>query len=157
MRDTLRACHVHEKEYHDKMIADLQKQYQKLQRRMDAMYVDKLDGMITEAHFEEKSEQWRHEQADIRRRIEAHEQANQSYIEEGIQLLELADRAHELYSTQPPAEQRRLLNCVVSHTTWANGSLSPVYRPPFDLIAHSNREYAYKHKGSDDLKSPKET
>ncbi len=54
------------------------------------MYVDKLDGTITEAHFEEKSEQWRHEQADIRLKIEVHEQANQSYIEEGIQLLELA-------------------------------------------------------------------
>ena len=138
------------------MVADLQKRYQKLQDRIDAMYVDKLDGNISGAYFEEKSAEWRKEQADTRRKIEVHEQANQSYIEEGIQLLELADKSYDLYTAQPPEEQRRLLNCVVSHATWGNGSLSPVYRPPFDLIAHSNREYACNHKGSDDFRPKKE-
>ncbi len=88
--------------------------------------------------------------------MQAHEQANQSYIEEGIQLLELGDKAYDLYTAQPPEEQRRLLNCVVSHATWGNGFLSLVYRPPFDLIAHSNREYACNHKGSDDFEAQKE-
>ena len=156
VRDTLRASHADEKEFHDKVVADLQKQYQKLQDRIDAMYVDKLDGNISGAYFEEKNVEWRHEQADIRRKIDVHEQANQSYIEEGIQLLELGDKAYDLYTAQPPEEQRRLLNCVVSHATWGNGSLSPVYRPPFDLIAHSNREYACNHKGSDDFEAQKE-
>ena len=156
MRDTLRASHADEKEFHDKVVADLQKRYQKLQDRIDAMYVDKLDGNISGAYFEEKSAEWRREQADTRRKIEVHEQANQSYIEEGIQLLELADKSYDLYTAQPPEEQRRLLNCVVSHATWGNGSLSPVYRPPFDIIAHSNREYACNHKGSDDFEVQKQ-
>ncbi len=155
VRDTLRASHVDEKEFHNKVVAELQKRYQKLQDRIDAMYVDKLDGNISGAYFEEKSAEWRKEQADTRRKIEVHEQANQSYIEEGIQLLELADKSYDLYSAQPPEEQRRLLNCVVSHATWGNGSLSPVYRAPFDLIAHSNREYACNHKGSDDFEAQK--
>lgn len=156
IREALRASHADEKQYHEEIVAELQKQYQRLQHRLDAMYVDKLDGDISAEYFQEKGEAWRREQADIRRKMEAHEQANQSYMEEGIQLLELADRAYELYCQQPPEEQRRLLNCVFSHATWGNGSLSPVYRPPFDLIAHSNREYACNHKGSDDFQAKKE-
>ncbi len=61
VRDTLRASHADEKEFHDKVVADLQKQYQKLQDRIDAMYVDKLDGSISGAYFEEKSAEWRKE------------------------------------------------------------------------------------------------
>ena len=34
--------------------------------------------------------------------------------------------------------------------------MSPVYQSPFDLIAHSNREYASKHKGSDDFEAQKD-
>ena len=96
----------------------------------------------------EKSAEWRQEQADTQRQIEVHEQANQSYIEDGIQLVELADKAYDLYTAQPPDEQRRLLTCVLSGATWANGCLTPVYRPPFDLIVHSNHEYASKHNDS---------
>jgi hypothetical protein len=42
----LKESHGDEKRYHDEMIAKLQKEYQKLQDRIDAMYVDKLDGKV---------------------------------------------------------------------------------------------------------------
>ncbi len=156
MRDALRSSHADEKRHHEEIVAGLQKRYDQLQRRTDAMYVDKLDGRITTAYFEAKSGEWRREQGDIRRTIEAHERANQDYMEDGIQLLELADRAYELYCRQPLEEQRKLVNCVFASATWAGGVLSFVYRPPFDLIAHSNREYARKHGDSDEVGAEKE-
>jgi hypothetical protein len=36
------------------------------------------------------------------------EAANQTYIEEGVQLLQLAHRAHALFKRQEPSEKRRL-------------------------------------------------
>ena len=145
VRDALRSSHADEKRHHEGIIAGLQKRHDQLRQRIDAMYVDKLDGRITTAYFEDKSGEWRGERGEVRRKIEAHERTNQDYMEDGIQLLELADRAYELYCRQPPEEQRKLVNCVFSNATWANGVLSLVYRPAFDLIAHSNREYARKH------------
>ena len=120
------------------------------------MYIDKLDGGISGAYFEEKSAEWRQEQADIRGRMGTHERANQSYIEEGIQLLELADKAYDLYCQQPPEQQRRLVNCVFASATWANGRLFPVYRPPFDLIAHSNCDFSRNYAGSEALEVKKD-
>ena len=48
MVTALKASHSDTKRYHNEMITTLQKQYQKLQHRLDAMYVDKLDGTISQ-------------------------------------------------------------------------------------------------------------
>ena len=57
------------------------------------MYVDKLDGKIGERFYEQKSAEWREDQKDILRRLEEHQDASQSYMDEGIALMELANRA----------------------------------------------------------------
>jgi hypothetical protein len=44
VRDALRVSHEDERRLHDEAIARLHEDYIKLQRRLDAMYVDKLDG-----------------------------------------------------------------------------------------------------------------
>ncbi len=64
-----------------------------------------------------------------------HERANDSYLDEGVMLLELATRAADLFERQSASEKRRLLDFVLSNSTWANGELTPVFRQPFDMIA----------------------
>ena len=137
----LKESHSEEKRYHNEMISTLQKQYQKLQDRIDAMYIDKLDGKISEDIFIRKSEEWGAEQANILRTTEQHQGANRSYLEEGSRLLELAQKAVTLYEKQEMQEKRRLLNFVFSNSTWKDGKLSPVYRKPFDLLALTNTAY----------------
>ena len=50
-------------------------------------------------------------------------------------ILELAKTAYFRYSEQSPAEQRRLLDTVLSNCTFDRGSLCPAYVKPFDLLA----------------------
>ncbi|MEO8371387.1 MAG: hypothetical protein ABI806_19530 [Candidatus Solibacter sp.] len=57
------------------------------------MYLDKLDGRIDAAFFDSKSAEWRGEQDRLLRDVATHKGANQTYIEEGVQLLQLAPRA----------------------------------------------------------------
>jgi len=61
------------------------------------MYMDKLDGRIDAEFFDRQAAEWRTEQVHILRNIETHATANQNYIEEGIKLLQLVCRAHELF------------------------------------------------------------
>jgi hypothetical protein len=69
--------------------------------------------------------------------VEAHEAADRSYMAEGLALLELAGRAVDLYERQPPAERRKLLNFVLSNSTWRDRDLEVAWRQPFDLLAQS--------------------
>ncbi len=131
----LRESHKGEKQFHDEAVARLQREHQRLQDRVDAMYLDKLDGRIDGHFFDTKAAEWRSVQGRLLRDVQAHQIANQNYIDEGIKLLELAQRAHLLFETQPPAEKRKLLNFVVSNCTWKDGELRSEYRQPFDVLA----------------------
>jgi site-specific DNA recombinase len=131
----LRQSHVDEKQFHDEAIDRLQGEYKRLQNRIDQMYIDKLDGRVTAEFFDRKSAEWRQEQESVERNTGKHRHANQSYLEEGVAILELANRAVELFEKQPASEKRRLLDFVVSNSTWANGELTVDFRQPFDLIA----------------------
>ena len=86
VREALRESHADEKREHEEAIARLQAEYNRLQDRIDAMYVDKLDGQIDADFFDRKAGEWRDEQSRCLRDIERHQNANQSYLDEGVQL-----------------------------------------------------------------------
>ena len=135
VKEALRQSHVDERQFHRDAIERLQAESTRLQRRVESAYEDKLDGRIGAAFFDQKAGEWRAEQERIERAIQDHRQADQSYMEEGLALLELAGRAADLFEKQVPGEKRRLLDFVLSNSTWANGVLTPVFRQPFDLLA----------------------
>ena len=131
----LRESHRNEKQFHDEATDRLQREHRRIQERIDAMYMDKLDGRIDNEFFDRKAVEFRNEQSRLMRDIQAHQNANRSYIEEGVKLLELAHNAHALFESQPPLEKRKLLNFVLSNCTWKGGELTAAYRKPFDVLA----------------------
>jgi site-specific DNA recombinase len=137
VRDALRVSHADEKREHEATIGRLRAEYDRLQARMHAMYVDKLDGEVDGGFFDRMSAEWRAEQDHCLREIERHRAADQSYLEEGVRLLELARNAQRLFEKQEPREKRRLLNFVVSNCTWRGGELVANLRQPFDLLAET--------------------
>jgi site-specific DNA recombinase len=61
--------------------------------------------------------QWLDEQERCERDIERHHAADDSYMDQGIQILNLCENAHKLFAAQPAKEERSLLNFVVSNST----------------------------------------
>jgi site-specific DNA recombinase len=137
VRAALRHSHAAEKREHEAAIARLQAEYGRFQNRIHAMYVDKLDGRVDAAFFDRMSTEWRAEQARCVREIERHQSADQSYLEEGVRLLELGRNAQRLFERQEPREKRRLLKFVVSNCSWKGGELTATPRQPFDILAET--------------------
>ncbi len=134
VRDALTQSHADERQEHEAAIERLQAEYERLQHRIHDAYVDKLDGRIDAAFFDLISAEWRREQERCLRDIEQHQAADQSYLEEGVQLLELARSAQRLFAKQEAKEKRRLLGFLVSNCSWQNGELTVELRQPFDLL-----------------------
>jgi site-specific DNA recombinase len=65
-------------------------------------------------------------------------------MDEGVKLLELAQRAVTLYEKQNMREKRRIINFVCSNSPWKDGRLLPNYRKPFDILSETNRLYKRK-------------
>jgi site-specific DNA recombinase len=135
VREALHASHADEKREHEGAIERLQTEHKRLQSRLDAMYIDKLDGRVDATFYERMSVSWREEQARCLREIERHQAANKSYMDEGVRLLELARDARRLFEKQESREKRRLLNFLVSNCSWKSGELTVTLRQPFDLLA----------------------
>jgi hypothetical protein len=68
-------------------------------------------------------------------KIKAHQKANQNYLEEGIKILELANKAYSLYQRQNSYEKARLLKIIQSNSTWDGVNICPTYKKPFDILA----------------------
>jgi hypothetical protein len=60
-----------------------------------------------------------------------------AYMDEGVQILELARDAQRLFEQQEPRQKRRLLNFVLSNCTWEDGEVIATFHQPFDLLAET--------------------
>ncbi|MFT5525175.1 MAG: hypothetical protein ACI9HK_003142 [Pirellulaceae bacterium] len=82
------------------------------------------------------------------------------FIAAGRRRFAAFNRAAELFEEQPASEKRRLLEFVVSNSSWAAGELTIEFRQPFDLIAVGVTESKQKNAtgvDSDDLHQVKYT
>jgi hypothetical protein len=130
----LKESHADKRHHHDEAVSRLKADHQRLQNRLETLYEDKLDGRIEVAFFDRKSREWRAEQSRMLQLIEDHQKADQSYLDEGVRILELAQRAGDLFDKQAHSEKRRLLNCVLAASSWKNGALAAEFRQPFDIL-----------------------
>ena len=133
--DALRESYADERKFHDEAIRRLDAESKRIQGRLDTMYIDKLDGRISSEYFDRKATEWREERDQIREGIASHDAANESYMDTGLEILELAQRAPELFLAQDGAEKRRLLGFLYSNCSGADGKLTTKLRQPFDQIA----------------------
>lgn len=67
--------------------------------------------------------------------IRQHGTGQTKYFELGINILELAQRAKEIYLKRSVEEKRQLLGLVFSNLSLKDGNTSSVYHPAFQLIA----------------------
>jgi site-specific DNA recombinase len=148
VREALHASHADERHEHEEAIKRLQAEQRRLGERISAMYVDKLDGKIGGDFFDKMAGEWREEQRRLQRDIDRHEEAEQSYMDDGVRILELARNAQALFERQPAREKRRLLSFVLSNCSWEDGEVVATLRQPFDLLAETTAIAARSSAGS---------
>ncbi len=131
----LKSSHREEIEFHEERVRGLRDRYDKLSKRIELIYEDKLDGKIPEELWLRKHEEYKAEMNRIEESLRQHKQGNFNYVESGIRLLELAKNAYRIYSQENTLEQRRILSSLLSNCTLKDGKLDYTYTEPFDRIA----------------------
>ena len=127
-------------------IKRLQTQHDQIERRIETMYMDKLDARINQEFFDRNSANWRREQEGLLRKIQDIQKATPAPVDQAIDMLRLTSRASELFLQQTAMEQRRLLKTVVEKAAWKDGTLQTALFEPFEILRHSNQESCRKEK-----------
>lgn len=137
---------------HEESLTRLHKDMDRLDKRLEGLYLDKLDGQITLDVYTRLSAEWQEERHRLHMQEQKHQQASDSYYMDGVLILELAQNARRLYESQPPQEKRRLLDILLSNCTWGGGEFRASLKQPFDLIAEANTQ-AHKISAAKTAKS----
>jgi site-specific DNA recombinase len=127
-------------------IKRLQVRYDQLKARTETMYMDKLDGRVTQEYFDDRAAVWRREQDTILQKVQEAQKATPAPLDETIETLRLTSQACQLFMQQSAEEQRRLLRVLVKHAAWQGGTLRTTLFEPFEILRHSNRESDRKEK-----------
>jgi hypothetical protein len=114
---------------------------------MSQAYEDKLDGKIDEQMWMDLHAGYKEKQEDLERKINAYNTADRAYLQQGIQILELANRAYDLYMKQPHEERARLLSFLFSNASLKDGTPCITYRKPFDIITEGGGRQRRRPQG----------
>jgi len=127
-------------------IKKLQTRCGQIEARIGTMYMDKLDGRITQEFFDKQAATLRREQDGLLCKIQGVQKTVLAPADQAIDMLRLTSRASELFLQQPASEQRRLLQTVVEKAAWKDGALQTALFEPFETLRHSNQESYRKEK-----------
>lgn len=131
-----------ERRYRQQQLDRLRQEVTKLQNRLDKIYDDKLDEVISAEDYDRLSVRYRKEMDAANAQIDAHLKADRAYVDLGVKLLELAQSVGNSYLTQSPKERRKMASLVFSNCVWRDGKLVPTFRKPFDLLAVTKEKTA---------------
>ncbi len=125
-----------EKEYTKARVTTLQAEESRVKNRLDQAYLDKLDGTLTPEEYREKSSAWRSRLFRLREEIRGTDGAHDLYLEEGYRILDLAQRAHAIFTeSKDAASRRKLIELIVSKVVISGKKAVSNLREPFAALS----------------------
>lgn len=137
IKTALKESHQDEIAYNSSARSELNKRYATTQRRLEMIYDDKLDGKIEEDFYQQKFEQFTKEKESIEQSLKKHSEASNKYYELGSSIIDISQRAKEIYLNKNRAteERRLLLGLMFQSITLNAGKIEALYSPAFQVLA----------------------
>lgn len=143
IKKALQESHQGEVEYRSSARGELNKRYEAVQKRLEMMYEDKLDGKIDEEFYQKKFKQYTEEKDDLLTLLKRHDGASNKYYELAANVLDLAQHAKTIYLNpkRTPEERRILLNLIFSNLWLNKQELKACFTKSFDVLTNFAPEW----------------
>lgn len=127
-------------ERYEKLAKSLQAQIDRVERMDNDLYDDKLAGDISKEKYKEKHEQFITSKKDLETRLSNLHRDSGARLEQKLVLLELSQKAAELYPRKSPEQKRLIITKLFGSITSNNGTVSVTYTNFARAIAEKVRE-----------------
>lgn len=122
------------KVYHEEAISRVRRDYDLIQKKLDALLDMRLEGSITRDEYDKKCMQMKERQYELNAELSAHTKADESFNITVSTLLDLASRAYELFESSKVAQKRALINFTLSNLRLNGATLEYEKKKPFSLF-----------------------
>lgn len=134
LKNKLKDDHQDEISFRENSLRTLNTSLGQIRNRLDKIYDDKLDGIIEEATYFKKRQEFLSQQDDLKNQIAKHEKADVIYKDFGCLVLDVAERAGQIYGVRKPDEKRYLSNFVFSNLFLRDQNLQFSFKLIFEAI-----------------------
>ena len=132
--DSLRSVHKGKSEFREQQYEELTKEKDRYAKRIENMYLDKLDGHITTDEYDKLYKEFREKIDETDGRLANLQKAEDEYYITAIYLLELANRAYDLFVSSEIEERRQLLKLTLQNLVLNGKKVQFQAQKPFDTI-----------------------
>lgn len=143
LKDDLRASHEAEKIYYEQSLGIIKRKLSVIDARLKVMYTDRLDGRITTEEYDKMVIDYKKEQTELTEQYESHSSADKDFYITANKILDLSQRAWELFKNSEPEEKTQLVGFLLQNLILEGGKLLFEVRAPFNGIV----EYAKNASG----------
>lgn len=144
---TLDEVHKNKIDYHDKQYDELTRQHKNIIKMMDNLYMDKLQGSITDKEYDRYYQSLRTQRDDLDLKVANLQEAEDNYFITAKYVLELINRAYDLFISSEVEEKRQLIRLVLSNLSIDDGNVVYVVQKPFDLIINCADDQLWQPQG----------
>jgi len=140
LKNRIKKNHAQEIEYKESTIKSLNERYSMLQKRLDRLYDDHLDGTISRDLWQRKQKEITDEQAEALNQLGRLKSEEAKYFEIWLNIIDLARHAREIYEKRNPEERRMLLSHLFSMLKLKDSKVEKTYKASTARIAQRVQE-----------------
>jgi len=134
IKKALKESHKEEINYHSASVGEINKQHDLIKSRLDKLYIDKLDGKITEENYQRFYNEFSEALRNTDKSLNRHTNATLKYFELGINLYELSQNAVAIYNKAEQDQKRALIHLVFERLTLNEKKLTVKYTRAFQIL-----------------------
>ena len=130
----LRALNEGETEFHQREIERIRSEYDKAQKRIDALLEMRLDKSITHDDYDKKLQELKDKQYRLNVELDEYTKADHQYHIHVSTVLNLSRRIGDLFESSELIEKRAILGFLLQNPTVSGKKLEFTLRKPFDTV-----------------------
>ncbi len=138
-------------DYTDNSLEQITKKLKTIEKRINALYEDKIDGIITQEFWEEKNKAWSKEKHKLSIQLQSLSKTNDTFREGSNLLLNILKDLPQLYLKGNKIEKKQILNLIGSNFIYKDGNLHIELVPVFNYLL--NFDFS-KNGGREETRTP---
>lgn len=135
----LQATHKDEQNFYEHNVRRIQSDIKRNQNRKKVLYEDRLDGRITHDEYDSMVVDLKRREADLVDESQSHNKADETFLITSSYLLELANRAGDLFTKSQAQQQNELLRFVLATASINGEELVYKLKNPFAGLVLCNQ------------------
>ncbi len=135
----LKKTHGSETEIYQKNLHRLNLELEKIKKRKDTVYLDRLDGRITTDEYDKIVARFRSEEQDIHEEMKDASTQDNNFLDASLMVLDLAQNACRYFLGASEDKQQQILNLVTSNLRLKDGKLVYDLAEPFNVLLNASK------------------